>query len=236
MAEKNNSAKNEAQNSLQGAPQVAFAGTRTDNHGIVEKAQDSKGTLRRLITYFGDFRKLFAALVCFVVVTTAASVAIPALEGNAIDMINEGRTDKLVILVIWLLVMFVVNCAGTLFQTRLSAKLSLQVTTRMRSDLFRHINDLPVKYIDTHSNGDILSRMTNDVENISSTLSQSLGQFIAAVLSIAGTLAVIFIYSWQLSLITMVTVFLTVFSTKKLSKVMAKAFRRKAAECLSHYL
>ena len=209
-------------------PAVNFGGGRTDNHGIVEKAADSKATLKRLVNYFGDFKKLFALLTVFVIISTAAGVAIPALEGSAIDIIHDGALSKLYTLVIWLVILFAIQALSTFIQTRLSAKLSLSVTKRMRRDLFDHIVRLPIKYLDTHPNGDILSRMTNDTENISSTLSQSLSSFISAALSIVGTLVVIFIYCWQLALITMVTVFLTVFATKKLSKIMAKEFRKKA--------
>lgn len=222
MAE-NNVKKNEPTN-----PAVNFGGGRTDNHGIVEKAADTKGTLLRLIRYFVDFKHLFIMLTVFVIISTGAAVAIPALEGNSIDLIHDGNFSKLIVLIIWLLVMFIVQAVCTLFQTRISARLSLSITKRMRSDLFNHINRLPVRYMDTHSNGDILSRMTNDTENVSSTLSQSLSSFISAVLNIAGTLVVIFIYCWQLALITMVTVFLTVFATRKMSKIMAREFRRKA--------
>ena len=227
MAEsKNNSSNKEREFSN---PAVNFGGARSDNHGIVEKASDSRGTLRRLLTYFGDFKKLFILLVIFVILSTGAGVAIPALEGRSIDLIHLGSMRDLLILIIWLLAMFVIQSVCQLLQTRLSAKLSLSITRKLRRDLFDHIVRLPISYMDTHSNGDILSRMTNDAENISSTLSQSLTSFISAVLSIVGTLAVIFIYSWQLTLITMVTVFLTVFSTKKLAKVMAREFRKKAA-------
>ena len=210
-------------------PAVNFGGARSDNHGIVEKANDSGKTLKRLLTYFKDFRMLFVMLVIFVIFSTGAGVAIPALEGRSIDLIHMGSMRELVILVIWLLAMFIIQVVCQLLQTRVSAKLSLSVTRKIRHDLFERIVRLPVSYMDTHSNGDILSRMTSDAENISSVLSQSLTSFVSSVLSITGTLVVIFIYSWQLSLITMVTVFLTVFSTKKLAKVMAKEFRKKAA-------
>lgn len=210
-------------------PQVNFGGARTDNHGIVEKAADSRGTFRRLITYFGDFKRLFVLLIIFVILSTGATVAIPALEGRSIDIIHAGDMSQLTALIIWLLAMFLIQGVFTLLQTRLSARLSLSITRRIRRDLFDRIVRLPISYMDSHSNGDIIARMTTDAENISSTLSQSLTSFISAVLSIAGTLVVILIYSWQLTLITMVTVFLTVFSTKKLSKIMAKEFRKKAA-------
>ncbi len=219
----NNTKKTEPTN-----PQVNFGGARTDNHGIVEKASDSKATLARIIRYFSDFKPLFILLTCFVIISTGAGVAIPALEGNSIDLIHDRNFTQLIVLIIWLLIMFVIQALCTLFQTRLSARLSLSITRRMRSDLFNHINRLPIRYMDTHSNGDILSRMSNDTENVSSTLSQSLSSFISAALSIIGTSVVIFIYCWQLALITMVTVFLTVFATKKMAKIMAKQFRKKA--------
>ena len=98
----------------------------------------------------------------------------------------------------------------------------------MRHDLFQKIDHLSIKYLDTHSNGDVMSRMTNDVENVSNTISQSLGSLVSGILTIIGTVAIMFVYCWQLTLITMVTVILTIFITKKMSKAMRKVYRKRS--------
>lgn len=79
------------------------------------------------------------------------------------------------------------------------------------------------------SNGDIMSRMTNDVENVSSTISQSLGSLVSGLLTIAGTVTIMFLYCWQLTLITMISVILTVLVTKKMSAVMRRVYRKRSS-------
>ncbi|MCI9544575.1 MAG: ABC transporter ATP-binding protein [Acutalibacter muris] len=84
--------------------------------------------------------------------------------------------------------------ASQLFQGLVSAKLSQRIVKRMREELFSKLMDLPVKYLDTHSHGDVMSRMTNDVENISTTVSQFLPSLFSGVLTILGTVAVMLWY------------------------------------------
>ena len=94
----------------------------------------------------------------------------------------------------------------------------------MRKDLFSSLVRLPIKYLDTHSHGDIMSRMTNDVENISTTISQSIGSLISGVLTIVGTVVIMLLYSPLLTLISLSTVFLTIFVSGVLTKYMKKYF------------
>ena len=97
----------------------------------------------------------------------------------------------------------------------------------MRAELFGHIVDLPVRYLDTHSHGDVMSRMTNDIENISTTVSQSLPSLFSGVLTIAGTAAIMLITCWQLALLSLLTVGLTLLTTKILSGNVRRFSRRR---------
>ena len=127
-----------------------------------------------------------------------------------------------------LLIVYAVNVLFTLAQSLLAARLSQSITRQMRHDLFRKMDHLSIRYLDSHSNGDVMSRMTNDVENVSSTISQSLGSLVSGLLTVIGTVAIMFAYCWQLTLITMVTVILTVIVTKKMSQVMRKVYRKRS--------
>ncbi len=207
---------------------VDFGGSRRDNHGITEKPQDMKSTLRRLAAYFKGVSRLFALLMAVVIVMTCAAVLIPSLQGGAIDAIKDRSWSTLLSLLGGLLAVYAVQAVCSFVQARLSASLSQRIIRKMRRDLFQKIIRLPISYLDTHSNGDLISRMTNDVENLSSTISQSLGSLLSSLLTIVGTLLIMLLYCWQLTLITMVTVFLTVFSTRQLSKIMAKEYRKRA--------
>lgn len=195
----------------------------------VEHATDAKGTLIRLIQYFRNTGKLLPLLLVAVVCVTLAGLAAPSLQGSGIDAIKDREWNKLYTSVILLVLVYIGNVIFTLSQSLAAAKLSQNITKQMRHDLFSKIDHLSIKYLDTHSNGDVMSRMTNDVENVSNTISQSIGSLISGVLTIIGTIAIMFWYCWQLTLITMVTVLITLFVTKKMSKAMRKVYRKRSA-------
>lgn len=194
----------------------------------VEHATDAKGTLLRLTQYFRQTGKLLPLLLAAVVCVTLAGLAAPSLQGSGIDAIKDRQWQELLTCVILLLLVYLANVGFTLAQSLTAARLSQNITRQMRHDLFAKIDHLSIKYLDTHSNGDVMSRMTNDVENVSSTISQSIGSLISGVLTIIGTIAIMFWYCWQLTLITMVSVVLTLIVTKQMSKVMRKVYRRRS--------
>ena len=214
-----------------GAPTVDFR-SRRPSRGMgqkVEHAENIGGTLTRLMQYFRHAGRLLTMLLICVVCVTLTGLAAPALQGEAIDAIKERAWDDLRLCVIVLLIVYGFNVVFTLSQSLMAARLSQRIVQKMRHDLFKKIDNLSIKYLDTHSNGDIMSRMTNDVENVSATISQSLGSLVSGVLTIVGTVAIMFAYCWQLTLITMVTVLLTVVVTRKMSAVMRKMYRQRSA-------
>jgi len=110
----------------------------------------------------------------------------------------------------------------SLLQGLVSARLSQNVVKRMRKELFGKLMEVPVRYLDTHSHGDVMSRMTNDIENISTTVSQSLPSLFSGVLTIIGTVMIMLWYCWQLALLSFASVLLTLIATKVLSKMVRK--------------
>lgn len=211
---------------------VNFRGRPAMRHGMgqtVEHAENASGTLTRLMQYFAKTKTLLIMLLISVVFVTLAGLAAPILQGEAIDFIKERLWDNLRGCATKLLVVYLFNVVFTLAQSLLAARLSQSIVKQMRHDLFRKIDHLSIKYLDTHSNGDVMSRMTNDVENVSNTISQSLGSLVSGVLTVIGTVAIMFAYCWQLTLITMVTVILTILVTKKMSKTMRKIYRKRSA-------
>ena len=197
--------------------------------GEVEKAQNVRDTAKRLLKYFSSSKRSLAGLIAAVAAVTLLSLAAPAMQGSAIDSIKEQDWTLLYRSAFLLLGIFVMNVGANLAQSLLAARLSQGIVRLMRHDLFKKIDNLPIPYLDTHSNGDIMSRMTNDVENVSVTVSQSLGSLVSGVLTLVGTVTIMFIYCWQLTLVTMFSVILTVIVTNKMSKVMRKIYRRRSA-------
>ncbi|MCD8049965.1 MAG: ABC transporter ATP-binding protein/permease [Clostridia bacterium] len=194
----------------------------------IEKPKNAWETLSRLCKYLVQSMNLFVGLLAAVIAVTIASLAAPALQGMVIDTIKERTWGEFKVYLILLLIVFMLNGLFTLAQSLFSARLSQSIVRHMRYDLFNKIDHLSISYLDMHSNGDVMSRMTNDIENISNTVSQSLGSLISGVLTVVGTVAIMFFYCWQLTLITMVTVVLTVFVTKFMSTKMRSVYRARA--------
>lgn len=195
-----------------------------------EKPKDAKNTLKKLIAYIGRNKYLFFALLIVMLIITLLNLAAPSLQQKAIDFIKikNGKLyvnfDGMVKMLAVLVVVYLLSSVFTYLQALFSAKLSQYTVKTMRRDLFEDLVRLPIKYLDTHRHGDIMSRMTNDVENISTTISQSIGSLISGVLTVIGSLVIMMIYSPLLTLISLSTIFLTIFVSGFLTKYMKKYF------------
>lgn len=197
----------------------------------VEHAQNAGAALKRLVSYFAKEKALVAGMLAIVLAGTLCGVYAPSLQSSAIDIIAGEKAGDLVKTILVMLVAYLIYSASQLEQGLLSAKISQRLVKRMRGELFGKIIDLPIRYLDTHSHGDVMSRMTNDIENISTTVSQSLPSLCSGVLTIIGTVAIMLYYCWQLALLSLVTVLLTVLATKLLSGQVRK-FSRKRQQLL----
>lgn len=202
---------------------------------VREKPKDVKGTVKRLVCYIGSSRYLFFSLLAIMVFVTLLSLAAPALQGYAIDAITlkEGQLHvdfpRMASILTLLSAVYIASSLLTYLQGLFSAKLSQQTVRIMRGDLFEKIVHLPIRYLDTHPHGDIMSRMTNDVENISNTVSQSIGSLFSGVLTLIGSVAIMLYYSPLLTLISFVTVLLSALATMVMSKFMRKYFAAQQA-------
>jgi len=183
-----------------------------------DKARDFRGTMRKLIQYLGSYRIaiLFALLVAvgstvFAIVgpkilgkaTTKlfeAVVAQIAGAGSGIDFSYIGRI---------LLTVLALYLASTLFgyiQGWIMANISTNIAYRFRKDIADKINRMPFKYFDSTSHGEVLSRLTNDVDTVNQTLSQSLSQIITSVVTVVGVLIMMLTISWQMTLAALLIV------------------------------
>lgn len=203
-------------------------GKRPGNRNMtVEKPQDGKKTLKRLLGYFVAEKKMLVMLMLAVVVVVVCSVYAPRLQSNAIDAITQGEWKSLTPILITMVIVYIIHSLCTFLQSKLSAILSQNIVARMRKDLFSCIVNLPIKYLDMNSHGDIMSRMTNDVENISTTVSQSMSSLFSGILTIIGTVVMMVALCPQLAVLSCVTVILTIVATKFLSKAMRVFFRKR---------
>ncbi len=208
-------------------------GPRNMNARIMrEKPKDTKGTLLKLMKYIGRSKYLLLLLLFVVIASTLLNLTTPALQGLAIDDITidlaHGKAEvDFTSLVKHLMLMAAVYIGASLlqlFQGFLSAHISQKTVYAMRKELFRKISYLPISYLDSHAHGDIMSRMTNDVDNISNTISSSIASLFSGVLTLCGALIMLISYDWRMALIAMVTIPLTILASSVLSKAMRKYF------------
>ncbi len=192
-----------------------------------EKPKNGKQTLKRLISYFAKEKLRVLSLMGVVMILVICSVLAPGMQAEAIDHITNGEFNMLPRIIAFMVMLYAISGICSLFQSLLSAHLSQNIVKKLREDLFIKIINLPIKYLDNHSHGDIMSRMTNDVENISNTISQSMSSLFSGVLTIIGTVVMMVYYSPKLALLSCITVMLTVISTKYLSKAMKKFYTKR---------
>jgi ATP-binding cassette subfamily B multidrug efflux pump len=203
-------------------------GRRPGNRNMtVEKPQNGKKTLKRLIGYFVSEKKMLFLLMLAVVVVVACSVYAPKLQSNAIDAIAGRQWDMLSPILIVMVIIYIIHSICTYMQSKLSAVLSQNIVSRMRKDLFLNIVNLPIRYLDANSHGDIMSRMTNDIENISTTVSQSMSSLFSGILTVIGTVVMMVVLCPRLAALSCVTVILTIVATKLLSKAMRIFFKKR---------
>ena len=192
-----------------------------------EKAQNVGRTFLRMKDYFRGEIGLLIGMAVMVILSSVFSLISPALQSNAIDIIAGERQGDLMKVLYALAAVFLASAAAGFFQSRMSAFLSQNIVRKLRDELFDHIIDLPVGYVDNHSHGDIISRMTNDIDNVSSTISQSLSTLFSSAIMIIGTMGIMLFYCWQLALLSFITVIFTILVTKLMAGKIRKYSRLK---------
>lgn len=197
---------------------------------VREKPKHMKATLGKLFKYIGKSKYHLFALLLIVTLVAALTLAGPALQARAISAItiDEGQLHvdfaKLSYTVAAMGVVYLLSALLTYLQGITAAKLSQNTVCTMRNDLFAKISYLPIRYTDTHRHGDIMSRMTNDVENISNSVSQSIASLFSGIITLIGSLILMIYFSPVLTIVAMVTIPLTLLVSTKLSKFMRKYF------------
>ena len=196
-----------------------------------EKIKDFKGTVKRLVGYLIEKKAsiLIVFILCFV--NTLISIFGTRLNGYTIDnFIETGDMKGLAFICTILVLMYLVNIFSTYYQNIVMLKIAQRVSARIRKDLFINLQKLPLRYFDNNSSGDLMSRLTNDVDNINTTLSQSITQLFSGIINVVGMFIAMVILSPLLTLIGMITVPLTFITTKILAKKTQKFFVKQQQE------
>ncbi len=180
-----------------------------------DKARDFKGTISKLLDYLGAYKVGILIVMLFAIASTIFSIAGPKILGRATTTLFEGvmaliaggsegidfdTIGRIILITIGLYL------ASTLFsyiQGWIMSGISLDITYRFRKDISEKINRMPFKYFDNTSQGEVLSRITNDVDTVNQTLNQSLSQMITSVVTVVGVLIMMLTISWQMTLVAL---------------------------------
>lgn len=204
----------------------------------VEKAKDVKGTLARLLRYFKPFRVQFLIVILAAVIGTAFNVVGPKILGLATTALfngvvlqsqGAGAVDFGYIghILLTLLGLYVVSASFQYVQQYLMATVAQRTVYAMRKDVEEKFKRLPLKFYDSRTHGEILSRAVNDMDNISSTLQQSLTQLITSVLTILGVMVLMLTINPLLAGVVVLTLPLSLFVTASIARRSQEYFRRQ---------
>ncbi|MBC7217822.1 MAG: ABC transporter ATP-binding protein, partial [Candidatus Caldatribacterium sp.] len=190
-----------------------------------EQPKDLWKTLRRLWEYLKDERLRIVLIFLCVAASSSGFLIGPYLIGKTID--EAILTKNLQTLTRYLLLLAALYLATSFFsflQERLAVTLAQNVALRLRNETFSFLHTLPLRFFDTHEHGDIMSRLTNDIDNISSTLATTATQFVASLVTLGGTVGFMFAMHWELACIALVTVPLSLLVTRFVARKTRETF------------
>ncbi len=171
-----------------------------------EKLKNPKHTIRRLLGYIGNQKLAIIIVFILCIITTLISVLATRLYGDIIDdYIIPGDLSGLQRICLMLGGMYVISVLATYIQNLIMLTLSQKTTAKIRRHLFSSLQKLPLRFFDTHSSGDLMSRLTNDVDNINMTLSQSITQLFSGIIMILGMLVAMILLSPALTIVGLLT-------------------------------
>ncbi|RUS46208.1 ABC transporter ATP-binding protein [Cohnella sp. AR92] len=201
--------------------------------GAVQKPNNFQGTLRRLWTYIDKERRWLSIVFLLILVDSAISLSAPYLIGEAVDAIlGKGQVDfgYLEIVLIALVTAYAGDAGLTLMQGWMMAGISQRILHRLRSALFGKLHRLPLAYFDTRRHGEIMSRLSNDIDNVSTTISQTTSQLMSGIISVVGSLILMLILSPVLTLASLVTVPLVYLLAKTISRRTRSLFKEQQVQ------
>ena len=211
-------------------PQEPPRGRHGWMHVKPQKAKNIKGTLLRIWKYLSHQKWALVAILLMVLASTGLSLLGPYLFGLAIDTaIPSADLQRLMTIALILVSTKIGEGIISYFQMVTMATLSQKVVREIRKDLFGNLQTLSLHYFDQHPHGELMSRLTNDIENVSRVLSESATQIISAVISLLGVAGMMFYINVPLALVSLLVIPLMVMMTKYISKHTRQGYRDQQA-------
>jgi ATP-binding cassette subfamily B multidrug efflux pump len=206
----------------------------------VEKPKDFKGTLRRLVAYLRPHAFQLSLVVVMAVLSTLFSILGPKIMGEAVTKLFEGLMARfqgatgvtidfegIAQILLWLVALYVISAIFAYLQQYIMAGVAQRTVYDMREDVNDKLNHLPLKFYDARTHGEILSRVTNDIDNISNTLQQSATQIITSVVTLVGIIVMMLTISFWLTLIAGVTLPISMIVAAGIAGRSQKLFARQ---------
>lgn len=198
---------------------------RGHGHGLVEKPKNFWGTTRRLLSYMSDRIVGLVLVLIFAITSVVFQIRTPKILGKATTEIFTGvmkgqsqqkagfnlthlpiNYDKIIQIIIIVGLMYLASAVFSFLQQWIMTRISQKTVYKLRRRMKEKMRVVPIHYYDTHSNGDIMSRAVNDMDNIANTLQQSLTQAVTSTVTFIGTLWMMLTISWKLTLIALITI------------------------------
>jgi len=193
--------------------------------GPAEKAKNQRETLSRVWHYVKQQKIGLFFSIFFVIASTFLSLAGPYMIGHIIDdYIMKKDIDGTIRLGILLAVIFSVASILTWLQTYVMIQVAMKTIRTMRLELFQKLQTLTLRFFDQRALGDLMSRVTNDIDNLNTALVQSVTQIVSSILTVIGVSIAMFTLSWQLAIVTLIIIPLIVFTTKQIIKRSSKNY------------
>jgi len=201
---------------------------------LEEKPHNLYGTIKRLWRYFGNERKLLIFLILLSILDTSIVLAVPYALGRAIDAISLSSASVnfslLSMIAAILCAVLVIDTVISFMQSWVIAGVSQRIIKSFRTSLFAKLQKLPIVFFDTSTHGDLMSRLTNDIDNVSITISQSTVQVISGFLTVVGSVILMLVLSPMLTLAAVIALPLSFIGTRIISKKTTPFFKDQQEE------
>ena len=205
----------------------------------IEKPKNFKGTTKKLINnYLSKYKIALIIVFIFAIGSTIFTIVGPKILGNATTEIFNGLISKLsggngidfgkiARILLTLLGLYIVSALFSFIQGFTMTGVSQKITYKLRNDIARKINKLPMNYFDKRTNGEVLSIITNDIDTLSMNLNQSITQIITAICTLIGILVMMLSISWQMTLISLIVLPISVLIVKQIVEKSQKYFKKQ---------
>ena len=199
-----------------------------------EKPKDRKYVYRRLWHYLTQYKYLLLLAIVLTISSNLLALIGPMLSGRAIDAIEPGKGrvnfEAVFYYAGWMLLFYVISSALSFLLTNIMIRLSQKIIKKMREDVFHKLADLPVSFFDRNQAGDIISRISYDIDTVNTSLSNDLVQVCASVITVVGSFFMMVIISPQLVLVMLITIPMAFLYTRYMSKKVRPLFRKRSAK------